>query len=42
MELVEAIKTSLKVQGQSCADMGVGGVYVVTNEGVHEAGEEMG
>ena len=22
--------------------MGGGGVYVVTNEGVHEAGEEMG
>ena len=40
VELVGAVKFFLEGLGRSCAEM-EGGVSVVTNEGVHEVGEEM-
>ena len=43
VELVEAVKyIQERIGTVLCRDGGWGGVSVVTNEGVHEAGEEMG
>ena len=42
LELVEAMKDFLESIGVILCRDGVGGVSGVTNEGVHEAGEDMG
>ena len=42
VELLDAVKCFLERIGTVLCRDGVGGVSIVKNEGVHEAGEEMG
>ena len=42
MEFVEVVKDFLEMIETVLCRGGGGGVYVVTNEGVHEASEDMG
>ena len=42
MEIVGAVKDSFRKDWDGLVQRGGGGVSVVTNEGVHESGEEMG